>query len=64
MDAIAETNATYLQNAHWQSQSAPSDIPIAPALSEEPQFTLSDFTVAELDWAIRSLKRNKAPGPD
>eukprot|EP00975_Prorocentrum_lima_P049414 10337208-Prorocentrum_lima.AAC.1 len=64
MDAIAETNAKYLQNQHWQSHLTPAPIDPIPIIADDPTFVLSDFTQLDLDWAIRSLKRNKAPGPD
>ena len=61
----ATTFADYYEQKHWAiEQEDREDISEEPIWPTNTEVETSEITTKELDEAIKTLKNNKAPGPD
>ena len=64
----ADSSAEFLHTEIWgktEQTPAPTDNPRSrKMITEERGIPITDITAEEIAWAIKKLKRGKAPGPD
>ena len=60
----AEAIADYLHTVQWKAEALPPEKGRGKILNDNLGFNTSDFTLDELNFAIRKANNNKAAGPD